>query len=116
MTKPIIRDRHSAFYNDLIDRLIVTIFQDEDDKAYKYIGRYHLDELCLINIDEQNQMTPEESIYEICKARRNTAFIVGGMLTDKETCLDFIRKNYPDDFEWLMWHQEIFRGEFDDDT
>ncbi len=36
------------------------------------------------------------------------------LAVNKERFINYVSENFPEDFEWLLWHPEVFNGEYHD--
>lgn len=54
--------------------------------------------------------------YEINAAKdSNNSYYVDSSPATKESFIDFVRDNYPDDFLFFLYHPEIFNGRYSEE-
>lgn len=45
-------------------------------------------------------------IFSICPSDKRNPFTIGTRYADREEFLEYLKENYPEHLEWLLFHQE----------
>lgn len=108
MTKPIIR-----FFgeNVIIPNNMIITFSDQGSDKFRYCGRY-VHGVDIATIDNLGVLGTYQ-IYEIITNKTaGSVYMIRDRHYDKEGFLDFVKKEYSEDFEFFLFHLEVLDGKF----
>ncbi len=116
MTKVTIRERGEHYSaGDAIFKGIIVIKRAKRvvTSHFKYAGRYE-DGLDLSDV-EDGVIIGDRQLWEICRDSYGIiVFMRKGSHLSKDNFIEFLKSDYPEDYEFMLWNPEMLIGEYND--